>query len=144
MKFKRMLAALGAAVMMAGCGSDPNSAWENPTVAQEPVPTAAVTESAGHRFEFGDIAWSLWQAPDRQWRLERHAVVSQEGAYLTVTSCVTDDPDVLRQVLPEYLENMERDYPDQALELMLVADCYATEADAQAAADELNEVTGCE
>lgn len=139
-KIKRMLAVSAAALMLAGCDTTPGWADEPlfqpvpvPVVIVEPETTAAAVEPGGDCFTFGDIAWGLWEDPDGQVQLSRHAVVAQEGDYLTVTTCITDDPDVLRQVLPEYLAD-----PGTSVELMPAADCYATEAEAQAAADALN------
>lgn len=146
-KLRVGLAAVAAGLMLAGCGT-PDGAdvvlFERvpiPITIVEPVETApTVTDAAqaADGFEFGDIAWSLWQDSEGQMRLSRHAVVAQEGEFLVVTTAITDSADAMRQVLPEYLRDMERDHPEECLELMLVAECYATEAEAQAAADAEN------
>lgn len=128
MKFKGLLAALGAAALLAGCGGAPEPMQEVPQAEAVPAATEAVQES--ERFVFGDLVWRVCDCQaDGEAHLTRHAVVSDDGEYLTVTSAFTDDPDALREMLPEYLED-----PCATVERMPVAECYSIEAEALAAA----------
>lgn len=141
---KRLLAGAcslaAAGLILAGCGADAPEpmrfAWSNPTsvTITETAPNAAA-EGERPRFGFGDIAWSLREDSEGLMRLSRHAVVAQAGDFLVVTTAVTDSPEALE----EYLRDMEQYYPGECLTLMLAGDCYSTEAEAQAAADGLQE-----
>lgn len=133
---KRLVAGVcglaAAAGILAGCGQQ----------AQEPMrfewsePTTVVTVSTepAARFAFGDIAWRWYESDDGEIRTSRHAVVSQEGDWLVVTTCINDDPAVVREVLPEYLG-----FPETETDLLPVSECYATEIEALAAAEALRE-----
>lgn len=124
-----------AAGILAGCGQDAQEPmrfeWSNPTTvtALESFPAE---EPAG--FAFGDIAWRWYESADGEIRTSRHAVVSQEGDWLVVTTCINDDPAVVREVLPEYLG-----FPETETDLLPVSECYATEFEALAAAEALRE-----
>lgn len=134
-KLRCLLAALGAAAVMAGCGGAAGPAPEVTQSATVPAVTEAVQESG--RFAFGDLVWRVCRCQaDGEAHLTRHAVVSDDGEYLTVTSAFTDDPDALREMLPEYLA-----FPETTVELLPVEECYKSEAEAQAAADAMNGVT---
>lgn len=133
---KRLLAGVcglaAAAGILAGCGQEAQEpmrfAWSEPTT----VVTVATEPAA--RFAFGDIAWRWYESADGEIRTSRHAVVSQEGDWLVVTTCINDDPAVVREVLPEYLG-----FPETETDLLPVSECYATEFEALAAAQALRE-----
>lgn len=122
-----------AAGIFAGCGQD----------AQEPMrfewsePTTVVTEATepAARFSFGDIVWRVCDCEARSdVHLTRYAVVEQKGDLLTLTTAITDDPETMRQVLPEYLAEMaQQDASGSYLSTVKAATCYRTEAEAQSA-----------
>lgn len=132
MKIMKMLAAVMAAGMMAGCSASAPG-YE---VGAEPVatvPQVAVTEPTQKRgWGFGDIVYSLEAWPDGTVSVSRHAVVAHEGNVVIVTQAVSDSTEALRKCLPEYLAGGAETWTIDASEL------YSSWEQAQDAADELN------
>lgn len=137
MKITKMLAAVMAAGMMAGCAvSAPG--YEAGTVAT--VPQVAVTEPAPTQkrgWEFGDIVYTLETWPDGTVHVCRHAVVAHADSVVMVTSAISDSAEALRKSLPEAMESWSEESLGECIEQIDADTLYSSKEAAQEAADEL-------
>lgn len=136
---KFIFAAAIAALMLAGCGAEPE-----PKTTLEVIGTAAVEPIASieNCFDFGQIVWSVRRSVDREDAyLVRYMVVAQEGELVAVVPIFNPDPVETRAVLIEAAQ-MPLDGTGH-LDLVLVDNCYQYREQAQMAADRENgEVSG--
>lgn len=134
MKLRKVMAAVVAAGMLAGCTvSAPG--YEAGTGIPTEVTVPQVTEPAQVRYAFGDIVYSLEPWDDGTVQVCRHAVVAHEGDVIMITTAVSDTSAALRECLPEYLAE------GAAVRQLDEDDAYATEREAEAAAAEM--MGGC-
>ena len=138
MKVVKMMAAVMAAGMMAGCSASAPG-YE---VGAEPVvtvPQVAVTEPTQKRgWEFGDLVYSLDRWPDGTVSVSRHAVVAHVDSVVLVTSAISDSAEALRKCLPEAMESWAEVPLGDCIEQFDADMLYSSEREAQEAADELN------
>lgn len=139
MKLTKIMAAVMAAGMMAGCAvSAPGyEAGAEPVVT---VPQVAVTEPAPTQkrgWEFGDIVYSLETWPDGTVSVSRHAVVAHVDDIVMVTSAISDSAEALRKCLPEAMESWAEVPLGDCIEQFEADMLYSSERAEQEAADEL-------
>lgn len=139
MKLTKMLAAVMAAGMMAGCSASAPGyeAGGEPVVT---VPQVAVTEPAPTQkrgYEFGDIVYSLETWPDGTLSVSRHAVVAHVDDIVMVTTAIGATSEDIRWGLPIAFESWAEEPLGECIEQLDEDVLYGSEEAAQEAADEL-------
>ena len=137
MKVVKMMAAVMAAGMMAGCSA---SAPGYEAGAVVTVPKVAETEAAPTQkrgWEFGDIVYSLETWPDGTVHVCRHAVVAHVDGVVMVTTAIGATSADLREGLPGAFESWSEVPLGDCIEQIDADMLYSSERAAQEAADEL-------